>query len=73
MTIAFALDALRGRFMRLRGNVPYEQLAAPTGLSPATLKSFVYGHQITTRTAMAIEQWCDRTEAALVPAERTPV
>jgi hypothetical protein len=64
------MDALRGRFMRLRAGTAYDALVEPTGISAATLKGFVHGRPVNERTILAIEAWCDRTDADLKAMEK---
>ena len=57
-----ALDAIRGRIVRLKGPRGYPTVAEKMGLSRQTLMAFMYGETLSQGTIEKIEQWCDREE-----------
>ena len=56
------LDALRGRFHRLRASRPYEVIASEIGASHTALKRFAHGVPVREVTLLLIEDWCLRQE-----------
>ena len=57
-----ALDALRGRFHRLRASRPYEEIAPEIQVSHTALKRFAHGIPVREVTLLLIEAWCLQQE-----------
>lgn len=60
--LQLTLDALRGRFHRLRASRPYEIIAPEIGVSHTALKRFAHGTPVREVTLLLIEAWCLRQE-----------
>lgn len=64
MPLLEELDALRGRFLRLK-HLPFVDLKAQIGLSDSALMAFANGRSIADWKLLRIEQWCDAREKML--------
>lgn len=69
-TLAFALDALRGRLIRAKGVRPLADIAVEVGVSRPTLVAFLHGGTSTTTTLLMVERWLDEYDAKQTEAPR---
>ena len=60
-TLEIAIDALRGRFLRLRTR-PFEEMQEDVRVSHFTLKRFAQGKPVQEGTLRLIDAWCARQE-----------
>jgi len=62
MSVAIAIDTLRGRFARLRVDIPLDTLVPEVGVAGTVLRRFVRGEPVRQQSLEAIERWCDQRE-----------